>query len=95
MGYALLYSQNFEAIESPGFLTRNHPFRQPLKQASYTNPALNTVNCAEGEFLPFAHKFSINICKFLSGYLGGIHYHRIGYYDLIGGENMYLLVLND
>ncbi|KAM3172841.1 hypothetical protein ACTXT7_013710 [Hymenolepis weldensis] len=38
---------NFEAAQSSGFLVRNHPFRQPLKQASYTNPALNTVNCAE------------------------------------------------
>ncbi|VDN97045.1 unnamed protein product [Rodentolepis nana] len=41
--------QNFEAAQSPGFLARNHPFRQPLKQASYTNPALNTVNCGEDD----------------------------------------------
>ncbi|VDL19606.1 unnamed protein product [Hymenolepis diminuta] len=38
---------NFEAAQSSGFLVRNHPFRQPLKQSSYTNPALNTVNCVE------------------------------------------------
>nr|CDS15206.1 rho GTPase activating protein 39 [Echinococcus granulosus] len=41
--------QNLDIPLASGFLPRNHPFRQPLKQPSYTNPALNTVASAEDD----------------------------------------------
>ncbi|VDK32945.1 unnamed protein product [Taenia asiatica] len=41
--------QNADILPASGFLPRNHPFRQPLKQPSNANHALNTVASAEDD----------------------------------------------